>query len=80
MTTTSTIDLSQLEAPEVIKQIDFETEGKTFHFEEKVKAFTLEDFQNMMDKAGIYLLDTFGDYKLHKFYKKESDRLIMIFK
>lgn len=64
----------------IIKQIDFETEGKTYHFEEKVKAFTLEDFQNMMDKAGIYLLDTFGDYKLKKFHKNTSERLIMIFK
>jgi hypothetical protein len=34
----------------------------------------------MMEEAGIYLLDTFGDYKLRKFYKNESERLIMIFK
>jgi len=41
---------------------------------------TLEDFQNMMNDAGIYLLDTFGDYKLKKFHKNTSERLIMIFK
>lgn len=64
----------------IVKQIDFEAEGKQHHFEEKVKAYTLEDFQAMMDKAGIYLLDTFGDYKLKKFYKNTSERLIMIFK
>jgi hypothetical protein len=64
----------------IIKQIDFEADGKSFHFEEKVKAFTLEDFQKMMDEAGIYLLDTFGDYKLKKFHKNTSERLIMIFK
>ena len=64
----------------IIKEIDFEADGETFHFEEKVKAYTLEDFQRMMNEAGIYLLDTFGDYKLKKFHKNTSERLIMIFK
>ncbi|MFN3969006.1 class I SAM-dependent methyltransferase [Flavobacterium sp.] len=64
----------------IIKEIDFEADGQQFHFEEKVKAYTLEDFQRMMDEAGIYLLDTFGDYKLKKFHKNTSERLIMIFK
>ncbi len=58
----------------------FEFEDEHFDFTEKVKALTLEDFENLMDEAGIFLLDIFGDYKLHKFYKNESDRLIMIFK
>jgi len=48
----------------IIKDIQFEDQGQKFHFKEKVRAFTLEDFQKMMDEAGIYLLDTFGDYKL----------------
>jgi len=64
----------------VIKEIDFEDKGKKFHFTEKVRAYNLEDFQSMMDEAGIYLLDTFGDYKLKKFHKNTSERLIMIFK
>ncbi|WP_396194293.1 class I SAM-dependent methyltransferase [Flavobacterium sp.] len=64
----------------IIKEIDFEADGKPFHFEEKVKAYTLEDFKRMMEQAGIYLLDTFGDYKLKKFHKNTSERLIMIFK
>jgi hypothetical protein len=64
----------------IIKQIDFEDEGKKFHFEEKVRAYSLPDFQQMMEKNGIYLLDTFGDYKLSKFYKNTSERLILIFK
>lgn len=64
----------------ILKEIDFEDQGQQYHFTEKVRALTLEDFQQMMDEAGIYLLDTFGDYKLKKFYKKESERLIMLFK
>ncbi|AXG74743.1 class I SAM-dependent methyltransferase [Flavobacterium arcticum] len=64
----------------IIKEINFEDKGKAYHYTEKVKALRLEDFEAMMEKAGIYLLDIFGDYKLHKFSKKESERLIMIFK
>lgn len=64
----------------IFKEIDFEDQGKKFHFTEKVKALTLKDFQDLMEEAGIYLLDIFGDYKLKKFHKTESERLIMIFK
>ncbi|MBW1656300.1 MULTISPECIES: class I SAM-dependent methyltransferase [Flavobacterium] len=64
----------------IFKQIDFEDKGRKYHFTEKVKALTLKDFQDLMDEAGIYLLDIFGDYKLKKFHKTESERLIMIFK
>ena len=64
----------------IYKEINFEDQGEQFNFTEKVKAITLEDFEIMMEKAGIYLLDIFGDYKLKKFHKKESERLILIFK
>nr|WP_294939137.1 class I SAM-dependent methyltransferase [uncultured Flavobacterium sp.] len=64
----------------IFKEIDFEDNDQKFHFTEKVKALTLSDFEQMMEEAGIYLLDVFGDYKLRKFYKNDSERLIMIFK
>lgn len=64
----------------IVKEIDFDDDGEHFHFIEKVRAYTLEDFQSMMSQAGIYLLDTFGDYKLKKYQKNSSERLIMIFK
>ena len=64
----------------IFKEIDFEDQGQKFHFTEKVKALTLKDFEVMMEEAGIFLLDIFGDYKLKKFHKIDSERLIMIFK
>jgi len=64
----------------IYKEIDFEDQGEKFHFTEKVKALTLKDFEEMMEEAGIFLLDIFGDYKLKKFHKTDSERLIMIFK
>lgn len=64
----------------IIKDIQFDDAGNTYQFQERVRAFTLEDFQALFDQAGVYLLDIFGDYKLHKFNKNTSERLIMIFK
>lgn len=64
----------------IFKEIDFEADGEKHHYTEKVQALTLENFEAMMEEAGIYLLDIFGDYKLKKFYRNESERLILIFK
>ncbi|MDR2221397.1 MAG: class I SAM-dependent methyltransferase [Flavobacteriaceae bacterium] len=64
----------------IIKDICFDADGQRHEYSERVKALRLEDFEQMMNENDIYLLDVFGDYKLRKFYKKESDRLIMIFK
>ena len=69
-----------VENKKIIKEIRFEDKGETYNFTEKVSAFTLADFEAMMKEASIYLLEIFGDYKLKKFYKSQSERLIMIFK
>lgn len=64
----------------IYKEISFETEEKQYHFTEKVRALTLADFTELIEKSGMYLLDIFGDYKLHKYYPNQSERLILIFK
>jgi SAM-dependent methyltransferase len=69
-----------VEDDHIIKEIRFSDKGEDYFFCERVKALTLADFEKMMEEAGIYLLDIFGNYKLHKFHKTESERLILIFK
>ncbi|WP_147677447.1 class I SAM-dependent methyltransferase [Algibacter pacificus] len=64
----------------IIKDIEFNTDGKAFKFQERVRGFTLADFEALFEQAGVYLLDVFGDYKLGKFNKHTSERLVMIFK
>ncbi|WP_445457579.1 SAM-dependent methyltransferase [Flavobacterium sp. HNIBRBA15423] len=64
----------------IYKEIRFTSEGEDYHFTEKVQALRLADFEQMMEESGIYLLDIFGNYKLQKFFKNDSERLIMIFK
>lgn len=64
----------------IIKDISFSFEGEDYQFQERVKAFSLSDFKALFEQAGVYLLDVFGDYKLSKFDKSTSQRLVMIFK
>ena len=49
-------------------------------FQEKVKAITLADYSEFIAKAGLKIIDIFGNYKLDNFDEKISDRLILICK
>ncbi|MBO3097730.1 class I SAM-dependent methyltransferase [Gelidibacter pelagius] len=69
-----------VEGGHIIKDISFTDEGIDYNYQERVKAKTLSDFEELFEQAGVYLLDVFGDYKLRKFHKSTSERLIMIFK
>lgn len=64
----------------IIKDISFAIDDQDYNFQERVRGFTLADFEILFEQAGVYLLDVFGDYKLRKFDAKQSERLIMIFK
>jgi SAM-dependent methyltransferase len=64
----------------LFKDISFEDKGETFQFQERVRAFSLTDFEMLFEQAGVHLFDVFGDYKLRKFDKNSSERLVMIFK
>ncbi|MBR9914481.1 MAG: class I SAM-dependent methyltransferase [Algicola sp.] len=64
----------------IIKDIKFNVDGEDYEFTERVKAFSLSDFETLFEKANVHLLDVFGDYKLGKFDSKTSERLVMIFK
>lgn len=64
----------------IIKTITFSANNENYSFQERVKALTLKDFEILFEKAGVYLLDVFGDYKLNAFHKNSSERLVMVFK
>ena len=64
----------------IIKDITFTADDRLYNFQERVRGFTLSDFESLFEQAGVYLLDVFGDYKLNKFNAKRSERLVMIFK
>lgn len=64
----------------IIKDISFKADEIVYNFTERVKAFSLADFEALFKAANVHLLDVFGDYKLRKFDAKSSERLVMIFK
>ncbi|MDT0557420.1 class I SAM-dependent methyltransferase [Ichthyenterobacterium sp. W332] len=70
----------RLENGYIFKDISFMHEGEAYHFEERVRAFTLDDFKLLFKKADVDLLEVYGDYNLNRFNSKTSERLILIFK
>ena len=63
----------------IIKDIHFTDNDILYNFTEKVKALTLNDFQDYFTEAGITLKHCFGDYELRPFEPNSSNRLILIF-
>ena len=64
----------------IYKDISFVVDGKSHEYQERVRALSLSDFEMLFEKSGVHLIDVFGDYKLHKYEKHNSERLVMIFK
>jgi ubiquinone/menaquinone biosynthesis C-methylase UbiE len=64
----------------IVKHINFEHRQKDYAFEERVQAFLLADFERMLHKCGLKIIDKFGDYHLAPFDELKSDRLILICK
>lgn len=64
----------------IVKKIEFEAEGKSFFFEEKVHLFTLLDFKRLFQLSGLEIMDCFGDYHLQSYEEDSSQRLIIFAK
>jgi SAM-dependent methyltransferase len=69
-----------MEGKLIVKTIDFEAEGKQYHFQEKVWALTQEDFHEYFAMTDLRLADTFGSYKLEPYNPTTSDRQIFVLK
>ena len=70
----------KVEEGRIIKDIAITDGTEKQQFQEKVKALTLADFSNFISKAGLKIIDIFGNYKLDDFNATTSDRLILICK
>lgn len=64
----------------IIKDINIIDQDKNFQFQEKVRAITLIEFSELIKKAGLKIIDIFGNYKLEAFNAISSERLILICK
>lgn len=61
-----------------IKVIDAITQEELGIFEEKVRKYTLQNFMDFMQKAGLTIIATFGNYQLDPFSPENADRLIIV--
>ena len=61
----------------ICKDIQFEHEHRSYHFTEKVSAFSLTDFQNLFSKSGLKLVEVWGDYHLQPYDSTNSPRMIL---
>ncbi|MGV6860267.1 MAG: class I SAM-dependent methyltransferase [Putridiphycobacter sp.] len=64
----------------IVKTISFTDEGKSYEFQERVEALTLQDFEKFFDKTDFSIHQTFGSYNLEPFDVENSDRLIIFAK
>lgn len=62
----------------IYKHIAFEDQGKSYAFEERVRAFTKADLEKLFEKAGLKIQAVFGNYDLEAFDVQDSPRLILL--
>lgn len=62
----------------VYKTVEFSTEGRQYHFHERVRLFALADFKSLFSEAGLSLRRIYGDYDLSEYDEQNSRRLILI--
>ncbi len=62
----------------IVKNIDFDYENEHYHFEERVKILTCEDFRYYFRKAELTCKEIYGSYDLQPFDVMESDRMIFV--
>ena len=68
-----------LENDLLVKDISILLDNKSYKFQEKVKAYRMDDFLAMFKDCNLTLKEIYGDYKLNSFNKNSSNRLIMVF-
>ena len=68
----------QIKNERVIKTIQFEVDGQSYNFEEKVMLLKPSDFETYFNFAKLNVQAVFGDYELNDFKPEESERLIYV--
>lgn len=64
----------------IVKKINFKDKGKEYHFEERVKALMLNDFEKYFEANKLKIVHLRGSYGLEEFDEKSSERLIIVAK
>jgi SAM-dependent methyltransferase len=60
-----------------IKTIEFEQEGRTHRYTEKVSGMGKQELTGLLEQSGLKVFETFGDYDLATWTPVDSPRLIL---
>lgn len=64
----------------VVKTIElYQNDSLKYQYQEKVKLYDLNWFQQTSEKHGLHLIQTFGDYEANPYLPNSSPRLILVF-
>ncbi|MBL6449817.1 class I SAM-dependent methyltransferase [Fulvivirga sp. 29W222] len=64
----------------ILKDIRFEDNGHEYHYQEKVKAIRRVEFLSYFQRAGLQLVEIFGDYHFKAYDPEHSERMIFVVK
>lgn len=64
----------------ILKDIRFEDNGHKYHYQEKVKAIRRVEFLSYFKRAGLQLIEIFGDYHFNAYDPEHSERMIFVVK
>lgn len=67
-----------IEGNTIVKTIRFTEDCTIQYYEERVRAFTVEEIELFMQRAGLEVLLTRGDYSLSPYDPDYSDRIIVV--
>lgn len=67
-----------LEKGYIVKNIQFEDDGETYFYQERVKAITKDEFLSYFEAAGLEVKEIFGNYNLEAYNLHNSQRMIFI--
>lgn len=69
-----------VEDDHLFKRISFEVENDKHSYTERLKCIDVNLFKSYLEKAGLELKATYGDYNLNPFDVESSERLILVFR
>ena len=64
----------------ILKSIKITDGEEKLFFKEEVSIITLDNFSDYIKKAGLQIIDIFGNYHLESFNALKSERLILVCK
>lgn len=64
----------------IIKNIEVTDRGKVFHFYERIRNYSYEDFEQFFSKAGLSIQVSFGTYSFLSFDGNTAERMVIFAK